>query len=145
MLRAAGVVAGTSSVGAGRDGVRRRQAGGDEDGDERRQDTTSLATARRRHTQQLPHREINTRCAVLLYSCHAPRRRRRALSDTAIPPSVCPSLGYSTLAACSWPVTRYVRTADPSADGRRSASSRTAVGGGISSRRPRGDNLFCVL
>ena len=35
------------------------------------------------------------------------------------------------LAACSWPDTRDVRTADPSADGRRSAASRTAIGGGI--------------
>ena len=76
-----------------------------------------------------------------------------------IPRSVCPSvyarLGYSTLAewrsclgyigtlaACRWPATRDVRTADPSADGRRSAASRTAIGGGggMSSRRPRGDN-----
>jgi len=77
-----------------------------------------------------------------------------ALSDTAIRPPVCPSLGYSTLAAwrsclgywhagtCSWPATIDVRTADPSADGRRSAASRTAIGGGISRRRPRGDNLF---
>jgi len=32
-----------------------------------------------------------------------------------------------------------VRTADPSADGFRSAASRTAIGGGISSRRPWGD------
>ena len=31
----------------------------------------------------------------------------------------------------------HVRTADQSADGRRSAASRTAIGGGISSRRPR--------
>jgi len=38
-----------------------------------------------------------------------------------------------------------VRTTDPSADGRRSAASRTAIGGGISSRRPRGDNLFYCL
>jgi len=30
----------------------------------------------------------------------------------------------------------HVRTADPSADGRRSATSRTAIGGGMSSRRP---------
>ena len=33
-----------------------------------------------------------------------------------------------TLAACSWPATRDVRTVDPSADGRRSAASRTDVG-----------------
>ena len=31
----------------------------------------------------------------------------------------------------------HVRTADPSADGHRSAASRTAIAGGISSRRPR--------
>ena len=38
-----------------------------------------------------------------------------------------------------------MRTADPSADGRRSAASRTAIGGeGISSHRPRGDNLLLV-
>ena len=39
----------------------------------------------------------------------------------------------------------HVRTADPSVDGRRSAESRTAIGGGISSRRHRGDNLFYTL
>ena len=37
----------------------------------------------------------------------------------------------------------HVRTADPFADGCRSAASRTAIGGtGISSRRPRGDNML---
>ena len=47
------------------------------------------------------------------------------------------------LAACSWLATRDVRTADPSADGRGSAASRTAIGGGgASSRRLRGDSLF---
>ena len=57
-------------------------------------------------------------------------RRMVALSDTVIRPSVCPSPGYSTLAAwrsclgyrhagCSWPATRDVRTADPSAHRRR--------------------------
>jgi len=46
------------------------------------------------------------------------------------------------LAACSWLATRDVRTADPSADGRGSAASRTAIGGGTSSRRLRGDSLF---
>ena len=35
-----------------------------------------------------------------------------------------------------------MRTADPSVDGRRSAASRTAIGEGISSRRPRADNWF---
>ena len=59
--------------------------------------------------------------------------------------SVCPSpwcaaaLGYRH--AGRLPLS-CVRTADPSADGRRSAASRTAIGGGISSRRPRGDNLL---
>jgi len=38
-----------------------------------------------------------------------------------------------------------VRTADPSADGRRSAANRTAIGGGISSRLPRGDTLLLAL
>ena len=52
------------------------------------------------------------------------------------------SLGYRHAGCLQWPATRYVRTADPSADGRRSAASRTAIGGGILSRRRRGDNLF---
>jgi len=38
-----------------------------------------------------------------------------------------------------------VRTTNPVADGRGSAASRTAIGGGISCRRPRGDNLLLVL
>jgi len=43
-----------------------------------------------------------------------------AFSDTAIRPSVCLSHGAAaqaigTLAACSWPATRYVQTAGPSA------------------------------
>ena len=72
------------------------------------------------------------------------------LSDTAIRPSVCPSVCPSPWRATAVNY-RYagclqlshVRTANPSADGRRSAASRTAIGGGgISSRRPRGDNLF---
>ena len=37
------------------------------------------------------------------------------------------------LAACSWPAIRDVRTADRSADGRRSGASRTVISGGISS------------
>ena len=77
-------------------------------------------------------------------------RCRGGLSDTAIRPSVCPRLGYMHAGCVAqlprqsarWlPATRDVRTADPSADGRRSATSRTATGGGTSSRRPRGDNL----
>jgi len=60
-----------------------------------------------------------------------PRRRGGALSDAAISLSVCLShlgqLGAQRLG----PATRAVRTADPSAHGRRSA----AIGGGISSRR----------
>jgi len=74
-----------------------------------------------------------------------------ALSDTAIRPSVCLSHGaaavaISTLAACSLATagcTRDVRTADPSADGRRSAASWTAIGDGTYRlAAPRGDNLF---
>jgi len=34
-----------------------------------------------------------------------------------------------TLAACSWPANRDVRTADPSADGCRSAAILSAIGG----------------
>ena len=63
-------------------------------------------------------------------------RRMVALSDTVIRPSVCPSPGYSTLAAwrsclgyrhagCSWPATRDVRTADPSAHRRRLHRGKT--------------------
>jgi len=65
-----------------------------------------------------------------------PRAVGVALCDTAIRPSVCPS---SRRAAA----VRYrhagclqlsrVRSADPSADGRRSAASRTAIGGDMSS------------
>ena len=61
-------------------------------------------------------------------------------------PSVCPSCpgraaarGYRHAGCLQL---SHVRTADPSADGLRSAASQTAVGGGISSRRPRCDNLF---
>jgi len=76
---------------------------------------------------------------------YARRRRRGALSDTAIRPSVCPSarraaaLGYRHTGCLQL---SHVRTADPSADGRRSAANRNAIGGGISSGRPRGDNLL---
>ena len=50
------------------------------------------------------------------------------------------------LAACSWPTCRDVRTADPSADGRRSAASRTAIGGGhIVSPPPRAIPCFSVV
>ena len=61
--------------------------------------------------------------------------------------SVCLSQSAATLgygnAGCLQ--LSHVRTADPSADGRRSAASRTAIGGGISSRRRRGDTLLsCV-
>jgi len=50
-------------------------------------------------------------------------------------PSIClsqPRLGK--LAACSRPASRDARTADPSADGRRSAASRTAIGGVVAYR-----------
>jgi len=62
-------------------------------------------------------------------------------------PSVCLSHGAAALgyrhAGCLQ--LSQVRTADPSVDGRLSTASRTAIGGGgISSRRPRGDNLFKI-
>ena len=66
-----------------------------------------------------------SRCSQACY--YAPAEGGGALSDTAIRPSVCPSLGYRH---AGWPATRDVRTADLSANGRRSVASRTAVGGG---------------
>ena len=69
-----------------------------------------------------------------------PHRRGGALSDTAIRQSICPSpmraaaLGYRH-AGCLY--LSQVRTADQSADGRRSVASRTAIGGAY-----RLDNLF---
>jgi len=76
------------------------------------------------------------------YYCAA--RRSAALSDTMIRPSVCPSprraaaLGYRQDGCLQL---SRVWTADRSADGRRSAASRTAIDGGISSRRARGRYL----
>jgi len=71
---------------------------------------------------------------------------RYPLSDTTNRPSVCAfvcrSLCYRHTGCLQLADTRDGRAADPSADGRRSAASRTAIGGGISSRRPRGDNLL---
>ena len=78
--------------------------------------------------------------------------RGGALSDTAIRPSVCPSVPWRSCprrasalsyrhASCLQLI--RVRTADPSADGRRSAASRTAIGGGISSRRPARGSMTC--
>ena len=68
-------------------------------------------------------------------------RRRGALSDTAIRPSVCPVAQLPYARSCPRLQTRWLPAvyacADPSADGRRSAASRTAVGGGhIVSPRP---------
>ena len=87
-----------------------------------------------------------------MHLLYPPPRRRGALSNTAIHPSVCPSprraaaLGYRHADCLQL---SHVRTADLFADGHRSAASRTAIGGGhivsgdiiIS-----GDNLFvCVF
>ena len=87
---------------------------------------------------------INLNCSQVIMH----PRRSRSLSDTAIRPSVCPSprraaaLGYRRAGCLQL---SHVRTADPSADGRRSAASRTAIsGGGQLSRRPRGDNLLVL-
>ena len=67
------------------------------------------------------------------------------LSDTAIlqsvSPSVCPMAQLPYVRAGCLQLS-HVRTADLSVDGRGSAASRTAIGGGISSRHSRGDNLF---
>jgi len=73
-------------------------------------------------------------------SCHTPNTGGGALCDIAIRPSVCLSASrwqrgaaaqaIGALAACSWPAIRDVRTADRSADGRRSAASRTVISGG---------------
>jgi len=74
--------------------------------------------------------------------------RINRLSDTTIHPSVSLShsaaaLGYRHAGCLQL---SHVRTADPSAYGSRSTASRTAIGGGgISSRRPRGDNLLSQL
>jgi len=79
---------------------------------------------------------------------NVPGRVGGALSDTAIRPSVRPSPRRADALGCRHVgclQLSHVRTADPSADGRRSASSRTAVGEGKSSRRPRGDNLHCTV
>ena len=104
-------------------------------------------------------RRRNTIHSIHVYAFYCcVSRRRGALSDTAIRPSVrpsvCPSprraaaLGYRHDAGC---LSSHVRTADPSADGRRSAVSRTAISGGnISSRRPgaitcyRREGVVCV-
>ena len=99
----------------------------------------------------LGNRVLATFLIILLCS----RRRVRAFSDTAIRPSFdrlsvpwrsCPrsaaALGYRHAGCLQL---SRVRTAYPSAGGRRSAASRTAIGGGISSRRPRGDNLLKLV
>jgi len=80
------------------------------------------------------------------YICHS--RSLWSLSNTAIRPSVCPGPRRAAAVGCRHAgclQLRHVRTVDPSADGRRSAASRTAIGGGgISSRRTRGDNLSLI-
>jgi len=68
---------------------------------------------------------LSVRLSVLGRSC-----RRRAAG-----------LGYRHVGCLQL---SHVRPAGPSADGRGSAAGRTAIGGGISSRRPRGDNLLAA-
>jgi len=74
--------------------------------------------------------------AVNCLCCYDVRRRGGGIKryrDPSVCPPVCPSprraraLGYRH-AGCLQ--VSHVRTADPSADGRRSAASRTAIGGG---------------
>jgi len=65
----------------------------------------------------------------------------------AVPRRSCPrraaALGYRHAGCLQL---SHVRTADPSADGRRSAESRTAIGGGhIVSPPPQGDTLLLVI
>ena len=77
---------------------------------------------------------------ALTHCCHALAMGGHQAIPRSVRLSVCSSLGYSTLAAwrsclgmlaaCSWPATRDVWTVDPSADGRRSAVSWTAIGAG---------------
>ena len=74
-------------------------------------------------------------CSDLHAACRFAPRRRGPLGDTAIRPSVCPSLGYRH-AGCLQ-LAGHQRCVD-----RVSAASRTAIGGGISSRRPRGDTTL---
>jgi len=90
------------------------------------------------------------------HSCTSSDKRQRLRADCYAPaagdikrycdPSVCLSHGAAALgyrhAGCLQ--LRHVRTADLSAGGRRSAASRTAIDGGMSSHRPRGDNLFSL-
>ena len=73
------------------------------------------------------HSELSSTFA---WASHYVPRHCEALSYTAIRPSVCPSLGYSTPAACSLLATRDRWTADPFEDGRRSTASWTAIGRG---------------
>ena len=64
----------------------------------------------------------------------------------SVPRRIChrraPALGYRHAGCLQL---SHVRTADQSADGRRSAACRTAVGGGHIVSPPRGDNLFTRL
>ena len=68
---------------------------------------------------------------------YEPRRKGRSVR-LSIRLSVT-ALGYRHVGCLQL---SHERTADPSADGRRSAASRTDIGGGISSRHPRADTLL---
>ena len=89
-------------------------------------------------------------CLMIAVIMSLPRCTRGRDTKRYSDPSVCLSVCLShSAAAVGYRHTgclqlSSVRTADPSADGRRSAASQTAIGGGISSRRPRGDNLLLL-
>jgi len=106
-------------------------------------------------TKRPPTRRPNTRTDLAVVSVQYTRRalwttmhdilsntttrRQGAWSDTAVCLSVCLSNGAAALgyryAGCLQ--FSHVRTADPSADGRRSAASRTAIGRGFIVLQPR--------
>ena len=62
--------------------------------------------------------------------------------DPSVRPSVCPNARPRSCPRLQLQLS-HAWTADSSADGRRSAASRTAIGGGHIVSPLRGDNLFC--
>ena len=95
--------------------------------------------------RQPVHLTVQHHCAIAPY--YYASAVGGALCDTAIRPSLCPSprraaaLCYRNAGCLQL---SHMRTADQSADGRRSAASRTAIGRGIS-RRLRDDNLYNIF
>jgi len=96
-------------------------------------DETWSVPYRRRNHSTTPHYRPTT--AEKNY--YALRRKGRSVR-LSIRLSVT-ALGYRHVGCLQL---SHERIADPSADGRRSAASRTDIGGGISSRHPRADTLL---